>query len=297
MSEAILGIDIGGTFIKGVVIEKNEIKYRSTVETHDNQDQWQQGTRQIVNDLINNTHVRIIGVGLAAPGITDEQNRSIKCMPGRLQGLENLDWSSYLGQDVHVINDAHAALFSESRWGAAKDVPNVVMLTLGTGVGGGLMINGQLVQGFLHRTGHFGHISIDSSKEIRDDTGIPGTLEEAFGEATLPQRSLGKFNTSQELVEAYVSGDTWATYVWLTSLRKLALGMVSLCNAISPDVIVLAGGITKAGEHLLNPLSTFMELYEWRIEDQATPIKLAEFKEFAGAIGAALFASSRILNH
>jgi glucokinase len=211
-------------------------------------------------------------------------------MPGRLKGLEEFDWSTFLNHPVQVLNDAHAALVAESSWGAAKDIPNVVMLTLGTGIGGGLLINGQLYQGFLQRAGHLGHICVEAANEGQDITGISGSLEDAVGEATLSKRSLGRFSNTTELIAAHISGDTWATYVWLTTVRKLALGIVSFCNAISPDLVVLAGGITQAQEQLLEPLFTFLELYEWRVDGHSTPVKLAHFKEFAGATGAALFA-------
>jgi len=295
MNDAYIGIDIGGTYIKGVLIDDGEIKNKVTKETNDHQGLWQQATAAVLEELIGNTNGQAKCVGLSAPGLTDNENRTISCMPGRLEGLEHFDWTGFLKQDVHVLNDAHAALVAESRWGVAADIPNVVMLTLGTGIGGGLLINGQLQQGFLHRAGHLGHISIDSASESRGITGITGSLEDAVGEATLSQRSLGKFNSSRDLVTAYLAGDTWATYVWLTTVRKLALGIVSFCNIISPDLVVLAGGITKAKEHLLGPISTFMDLYEWRPGGHATPIKLAKFEEFAGAIGAALFAQSK--NH
>lgn len=295
MKGAYIGIDIGGTQIKGVIIDGDSISHRLTKETNDHKDDWQQAVRELFEELNNNTHVRLLGVGLSAPGICDAENKTISCMPGRLQGLEGFDWSSFLNTKVNVLNDAHAALVAESKWGAAKEVPNVVMLTLGTGVGGGILINGQLQQGYLQRAGHLGHISIDSSSESQDITGISGSLEDAVGEATLSKRSLGKFTCSRELVDAYLTGDTWATFVWLTMMRKLALGIVSFCNAISPDLVLLAGGITKANEHLLGPLSTFLELYEWRPGGQATPIKLAEYEEFAGALGAALFAKSRTI--
>ena len=289
MTMPYIGIDIGGTYIKGVLIDQESVLYKTTSDTCDQGPQWQQSVLNVFQELKRNIKSDILGVGLSAPGITDTDNQKIRCMPGRLQGLEGFNWTEYLGQKVEVLNDAHAALIAESRWGVAKDIPNVVMLTLGTGVGGGLLINHQLHQGFLHRAGHLGHICIDSSIEARDITGISGSLEDAVGEATLPKRSLGKFHSTQELVTAYTAGDTWATYVWLTSIRKLALGIVSFCNTVSPDMVVLAGGIARAKEQLLDPLSTFLELYEWRVADQVTPIKLAIFEEFSGAIGAALF--------
>lgn len=293
MSKLHLGIDIGGTFIKGVLIDNRKVLYKTTRETNDTDENWQNAVTSIFEELTRQAGSGVAGVGLSAPGLTDGYNRKVVCMPGRLAGLEQLDWSDFLGQQVDVLNDAHAALISESKWGIARNVSNVAMLTLGTGVGGGLLIKGELVQGYLQRSGHFGHISIDSTVDSQDNTGISGSLEDAVGEATLNHRSLGKFNKTQELVNAYRSGDHWASYLWLSSLRKLALGIVSICNAISPEIVVLAGGITAADEDLTGPLSTFMDLYEWRPAGQATPVKLAKFQEFAGAIGAALFAQSQ----
>jgi len=291
-----IGIDIGGTYIKGVLTDQHKVIKKTTRDTKDGSARWQDSVALVFKELSQGASGEIKSVGLSAPGLADAENRKIICMPGRLQGLEHFDWSELLGRPVRVLNDAHAALVAESNWGVAEGASNVVMLTLGTGVGGGLLINGKLHQGFLQRAGHLGHISIEAAVDDRDITGISGSLEDAVGEVSLPKRSHGKFSTTCDLVEAYGAGDTWATYVWLTSVRKLALAIVSFCNTISPDLVVLAGGIAGAGERLLQPLSSFMELYEWRVNGHATPIKLARFREFAGATGAALFAESKFLD-
>ena len=292
MSESNIGIDIGGTFLKGVLIENGQVIKKVTRETRDGDHLWQSGVSDIFDQLTSKADNNVVSIGLSAPGIADVQSRKILAMPGRLEGLEGFDWSDFLQRDVYVLNDAHAALISESAMGVAQDFANVAMFTLGTGVGGGLLIDGKLHRGFLQRAGHLGHISIDSSSEEQDITGISGSLEDAVGEATLSKRSLGRYRNTLELVSDYQKGDTWASYVWLSSLRKLALGIVSICNAVSPELIVLAGGITGAGEQLLQPLTTFLDLYEWRATGEATPIRIAKFKEFSGAIGAALYAKS-----
>jgi glucokinase len=85
-------------------------------------------------------------------------------------------------------------------------------------------------------------------------------------------------------------GDYFAQWVWLSSVQRLAVGISALLNAFSPDVVVLGGGITQAEDELLLPLADFMSLYEWRPGGRATPIKLAQFGDMAGAIGAASFA-------
>jgi len=295
MTPHYIGIDIGGTLVKGVLIDEEKVVEQTTRNTKGGKKMWQNTVAEVFWSLTEKTTAAIEGIGLSAPGIADRDSRKIISMPGRLAGLEDFNWSKFLNQNVHVINDAHAALIAESTWGAAKYESNVVMLTLGTGVGGGLLIDGKLVRGFLQRAGHLGHISIDSYSDQQDITGISGSLEDAIGEATLARRSLGKFSYTEDLIEAYRNGDIWATYVWLTSVRKLSLGIVSVCNAISPDLVVLAGGITGAGELLTNPLYTFMDLYEWRPTGEATPVKIANFREFSGALGAALFARSKQL--
>lgn len=290
MKQTSMGIDIGGTYIKGVLIQEGQISCQLKMETRDGHDGWQQTIADMFHELNSTVEVPVRRVGLSAPGIASADNRSIAYMPVRLQGLEGFNWSDFLDADVFVLNDAHAALWAEAKWGAGKGQSNLVMITLGTGVGGGLLLNGQLYQGYLQRAGHLGHVSVDASSITPSITGITGSLEDAIGEASLKARSLGRFTSTFDLVKAHQSGDDWATYLWLDSVRKLALAIASFCNAFSPDLVILAGGITKAGDDLLNPLASFLDLYEWRPAGQATPVELAEFEDYAGAIGAALYA-------
>jgi glucokinase len=285
-----IGIDIGGTNVKGVLIRNEEIIDQKTYETRDGTDHWQESIADLFAELKGKSEDEIGTVGLSAPGIAAGNNRSIAYMPGRLQGLENFDWSDYLNEEVYVLNDAHAALWAEARWGAGKGIRNIVMITLGTGVGGGLLLDGKLHEGFLKRAGHLGHVGIEASDNFPSTSGITGSLEEAIGEVSLPRRSLHRFTKTSELVKAYKRGEIWANYVWLTSVRKLALSIVSFCNAFSPELVVIAGGITKAGEDLQIPLREFLDLYEWRPGGQATPITIARYQDYAGAIGAALYA-------
>ncbi len=211
-------------------------------------------------------------------------------MPQRLQGIEDLDWTTFLGTPTYVINDAHAALWAEARLGAGRGVANIAMFTLGTGVGGGLLLNGSLHEGLIQRGGHLGHLCVDSGGQRPSITGMPGSLEDAVSEASLPQRSLGRYHTAEALVDDYRNGDTWATHIWLETVRHLALGIASIINAFSPDLVLLAGGMSKAGEDLMQPLQEFLAVYEWRPNQITTPIEIASYEEYAGAIGAALIA-------
>jgi glucokinase len=290
-----IGIDLGCTNIKGVLLDHHgKIIAEAKSETNEtNEKFWKGAVAQMIKDLSGKASGPVENIGLSAPGLADENNTCICFMPGRLPGLENFVWSDWVKQRVWVLNDAHAALMAEAGFGAAKGLRHAVLLTLGTGVGGGILIDGKLYQGVGQMAGHFGHSSVNAETYNRDVTGMPGSIEEAIGNVTLFERSLGKFSSTEELVKAHLKGDPFATTVWLTSVRKLAVGIASAINVISPEVVVLSGGIVQAKEALLKPLEEFLSLYEWRPGGKKTPIKLSQFTDAAGAIGAASFAFSK----
>lgn len=290
-----IGIDLGGTNVKGLIInEKGEVLKQHYIPTQDNGDfAWRVNVKEMVDYLAGCTEHKISGIGMSAPGLPDEQNRCIAYLPNRLNGLENFKWGEYLGYATYVLNDAHSALMAEATFGAAKECKNVVLLTLGTGVGGGIMINGQLYQGLAQMAGHLGHLSIDSQDDELSILGAPGSLEYAIGNYSIKKRSLGRFESTWQLTEAYRNGDSWATLIWLTSIKKLAVSISSIINALSPEIVVLAGGITLADDALYKPLREFMDLYEFRPNKQ-TPILQAYFGDMAGAIGAASFVMNKM---
>lgn len=289
--ETVIGIDIGGTRIKAVALDDNRnILHQSYAPTNDGDEAvWRNTVQQAVNELKNKLSSSGFVIGISAPGIPDERNSCINFMPGRLQGLEKFNWPSFLQHPTFVINDAVAALMAEAKLGVAQNKKNVVLLTLGTGVGGAILIDGKPYQGNFQKAGHIGHIVIDD-EGATDVTGMPGSLEDAIGNVTIQKRSLGRFKDTHALLEAYSNGDHFAQWVWLTSVRKLAIGMASVINILSPESIVLAGGITEAGKNLFEPLKSFLSLYEWRPDDHTTEIIKAKFGDMAGAIGAACFA-------
>lgn len=301
-----IGIDLGGTRIKGVLVDKTgRVLHKQTHTTLDTGDRspetgeiWKKAVYDMVQELKDMYQQKVLSIGLAAPGLPNETNNAIAYMPGRLQGLEQFNWAAFLDKKntpVSVINDAQAALVAEYETGAGQGAENLIMLTLGTGVGGAVMINGKLYQGNLKRAGHFGHISVDATG-LRGITGTPGSLEDAIGNATLSRRSLGVYESTQELVAAFKEGDYFAAYIWLESVRNLSVGIISLINAFSPEIIILGGGIAQADNALFEPLEQFLNKYEWRPGGFKTPIKKATFHTFSGAIGAAFFSLQQISN-
>lgn len=296
MGECSIGIDLGCTNIKGVLLDnEGRILHQLREETNEQDDQhWKQAVSAMIKALENVADFKVKAIGLSAPGLANKYNTSIAFMPGRLPGLENFNWSSYTGKKIYVLNDAHAALMAEATYGSAKGMKHVVLLTLGTGVGGGILIDGKLYQGLSQMAGHLGHVTVDADNPLLDVTNMPGSIEDAIGNLNIAQRSKGKFNTTFELVEAYMQGDTFATWLWLSSVRKLAITIASLINVLSPEVIILGGGISLAGDSLMKPLNDFLAEYEWRPGDKSTPVVSAHFSDLAGAVGAAGFALSNL---
>ena len=295
MKRIAIGIDLGCTNIKAVLIdEEGNILHQDRRETREQDDRhWKDSVDNLIKDFKKRAVGQISSIGLCAPGLANTDNTCIACMPGRLPGLENFIWSHFTKENIFVLNDAHAALTAEASFGAAKGMQHAVLLTLGSGVGGGILINGQLYQGLFQMAGHLGHTTVDASAYALDVTNMPGSIEDAIGNITIGPRSHGKFKTTFELIEAHKRGEPFATWVWLSSVRKLSISIASAINMISPEVVIIGGGIAQAGEMLMKPLYAFLDLYEWRPGGKQTPVKLAHFSDMAGAIGAAGFALSK----
>jgi glucokinase len=288
-----IGVDLGGTNIKIVAVsEEGQILERSTYETQaDSPGFWIERIRQTIKEIEETRAESARWVGLAAPGLAARDNLSIASMPGKLRGLEGLDWTDSLqtSHPVGVLNDAHAALLGEAWIGAAVGYRNAVLLTLGTGVGGALLAEGRLYKGHVGRAGHLGHISLNPDGPP-DIVGTPGSLEQTIGNATLAERSAGRFTSTRQLVAAHLNGDQKASDVWLRSIYNLAVGITSIINALDPEVIIIGGGIAQAGPALFDPLAGFMAKIEWRPQGHRVHIIPAALGDLAGTLGAAYYA-------
>ena len=222
MNKAI-GIDIGGSRVKGVAIdaEGNVLcRFYADID-HNDGVTWKKAVADTINELLQKLGMNTTVIGISAPGLPDDNNTSISFMPGRIPGLENFVWKDFLKHPVYVLNDAVAAMIAEAKFGAAKKRKHVVMLTLGTGVGGAILIDGKPYQGAFHKAGHMGHMVINDEGEC-DVTGMPGSLEECIGNCSIHKRSKGKFSSTREMLLAYRNGDAFAKEIWLKSVRQLA---------------------------------------------------------------------------
>ena len=286
-----IGIDLGGTRIKGVAIDGagNLVQQEYTPANDGDGEVWKQAVASTVASLLKKTNTGNGVVGISAPGLPNKENTCIAFMPGRLAGLENFNWQQYLQCPARVLNDGVAALVAEARTGAAQNSTNAIMVTLGTGVGGALLINKQPYQGSFNKAGHIGHIVIDSEGEC-DVTGMPGSLEDCVGNCTIEKRSGGTFTSTHELLQAMRAGNEFAKSIWDLSVKKLAIGLASASNLLSPDTIIIGGGIAEANNDLFVPLNSLLDKYEWQPGGIRPQIVKAQHGDLAGAIGAACFA-------
>lgn len=282
-----IGIDLGGTNIKAVAVtDAGDVLARVNAPTEDRADApWQDRVRDAVRE-IETTHGKAAAIGLSAPGLASPDGRCIASMEGRMSGLQGLDWTKFLGRPVHVLNDAHAALMGELWLGAAVNCPNAALLTLGTGVGGAIVCDGRLLKGHIGRAGHLGHIAL-GVEGPKDNCNAPCSLEDSIGELSVKRRSNNRYPTTKDLVTAHIGGDPVATEIWLHSIKSLAAGIASIVNSVDPEVVIIGGGIAKAGAVLFDPLAKFMDEFEWRPNGHRVRIVPARLGHEAGAFGAA----------
>ena len=288
--EYAIGIDLGGSSVKAVAITPAGQVLQRTNEEFDAGQQldFARKIKEVFAAVQQSQGAQATCLGLAAPGLAARDHRSIAFMPGRLQGLEGLNWTEYLDArgEVPVLNDAHAALLGEAWIGAAAGMRDVIMLTLGTGVGGAAIVDGRLLQGHIGRAGHLGHNCLDVNAP-KDVTGIPGSIEYFIGNWNIQERTNGLYATTHAVVEAYKRGDPVAQAVWERSIRALACTIASYVNVLDPEGVIIGGGIARAGAALFEPLEKQLREVEWQPGGHNVRLLAAELGEFAGAIGSA----------
>ena len=274
--------------MKAVMVgPRAELIARANVPFIDRNREWATAVKDVVHEFERSFGVAQ-GVGLAAPGLADREERWIVQLPRRLAGLEGLDWREFLQRPrpVPVLNDAHAALLGEVWLGAAAGMRNVVLYTLGTGVGGAAMVDGRLLRGHLGRGGHLGHVTVDFNGPP-DDVQTPGSLELELGNKSLARRSGGRFTTTHTLVAACLQGDGFALGIWRRSIRAFGAAIASAINVLDPEAIIVGGGIAQAGALLFDPLQEELDRFEWRPNGAKVKVLPAELGDLAGAYGAA----------
>ena len=303
----VLGIDIGGTQIKaGMVDELGAILASRTVETPSDLEGFVPSLHDAIRWLLEATTLPA-GVGVGCKGIINPDSTLVEALPGALHFLEGQRLSDLVGLPTEVPvfadNDARVALAGEVVWGAAKGYDDVIMLTLGAGVGGAVIANGQLLRGHTGMAGNLGHLTLDpdgapcacgnrgcletvfSARAIEGEVwtavhrGYPSSLTRLFREQ--PQLA-----TCRTIFQAASEGDELAQFIVGKAIHSLAAAIAGLLHVFDPEVVILGGQVVDAGADLLTPLREEVWSRSRQLGHEV-PIIEQQVSDKSGIVGAA----------
>jgi glucokinase len=257
----------------------------------------------------------IPAVGIGCGGPLDAE-RGVLLSPPHLPGWHEVPVTALAGEAYErpavLENDATAAACGEHRYGAGAGTRHMVYLTLSTGVGGGVVVDGQLYRGARGNGGELGHVTVDWRGRPCRGCGRRGCLEayvsgtsiaERAREATI-QAGISALDgiTAADVAAAARAGDAVASAVWAETIDALACGLTSLVNLFEPELVVIGGGVSRAGEQLLGPVRDRVRANSMRPAAQAADIVTSALGERVGVVGAAAIvydrtASGDILPH
>ncbi|MHC3756380.1 ROK family glucokinase [Streptococcus suis] len=314
MSKKIIGIDLGGTSVKlAILTTEGEIQEKWSIKTNILDD-----GSHIVPDIIDSIKQRFethgltkddfFGVGMGSPGVVDSE-------AGTVIGAYNLNWKtlqlvkdqfeSALGLPFFIDNDANVAALGEQWVGAGNNNPNVVFMTLGTGVGGGVIAAGNLIRGVKGAGGELGHITVDFDEPFACTCGKKGCLEtvasatgivnlsrryadQYAGDAKLKQMiDDGQDVTAKDVFDLAKEGDDLALIVYRHFSEYLGVACANIAAVLNPAYIVLGGGVSAAGEFLLDGVRKVFAENSFPQIKESTQIVLATRGNDAGVLGAA----------
>lgn len=316
----IVGVDLGGTSVKLAFIQEDgEILHKWEIPT----DKSEQG-KNILPDIadsiqrkmveLGETKERLIGIGMGAPGAVDKEK-------GIIYEAVNLGWpknypivkllSDLSGLPVEIDNDANCAALGEMWKGAGNGAKNIACVTLGTGVGGGIIVNGDIVQGVKGAAGEIGHITIIPEGGAPCNCGKTGCLEtvaSATGIVRVAKDTIIQYEGESSLKDLYISkgsieakdvfdcmnqGDTLSASIIEQIMLHLGLVLANIGNVLNPEKIVIGGGVSKAGDLLLNPLQKYFNQFAYSAVSASTELAIATLGNDAGILGAAWLAKNK----
>lgn len=307
-----IGIDIGGTSIKGAVVnDTGKVLTRFAMDVNKNASGEDEVNRfcdvmiKSINDY--DSSIKLEGIGIGMPGILDMDKGVVITSPNlpKWNGLHISKLiSKRMGLPVYINNDANVATLGEARFGSGKEYSNLIMLTLGTGVGGGIIIDNKLYDGNRHQGAELGHMVIRVNGE-KCGCGRRGCFE-AYASATAlirdtkkemdkcpdslmhdVSKELGKIN-AKVVFEASRRGDKAAIRVMKRYVKYLSEGILNYCNIFRPEVVLLSGGVANEGDYLLDQVRHYLKNHKYGMKGSPkVDLKVASLGYDSGKIGAA----------
>lgn len=312
-----IGIDVGGTNVKiALVDEKGKIKYSNSVPTRAEMgyEYTVNNIKQAIYDLLKETKLEpknIEGIGFGFPGQVDYKSGIVRLAPN-IPGWVDVPIAKLIEDEFHiptrVDNDVRCAALGELNFGAGKGCENLICITVGTGIGSGLIVNGKLVRGASNAAGEIGHIKLQMNNGPICGCGDTGCLE-AFasgpsivamaedyirGGKSTKFREMANSNpiTPYIVCEAAKAGDPVAKRIFTIMGEYIGIGMASVVNLLNPEKIIVGGGVADAGEILMTPLKETLKKRAMKIAGEAVEVVPAQLGNTAGVIGASLLIES-----
>ena len=304
-----VGIDFGGTSVKLGVCRAGELLCTDepipTADFH--------GPHALINEMaarvanLRVTFPDIAAIGVGVPGLVDFDRgfvHELTNVPGWKHVPLKTLLSDKSGLPVVVENDANAMAWAEFRYGAARGLRNVVALTLGTGIGGGLILNGQMYRGSQDSAGEIGQMSIDFDG-VPGHYGNLGALEKYTGNLQIAQHAVEAYAqigvhkdladcTPKAIAEAAAAGDEIARGVWGEIADWLGTALSSIAWLLNPDAFVIGGGVAQAGDLIFDPLKRKVQSMVSTVVWEHLKIVPARFSNEAGIIGNAALADELV---
>lgn len=304
----IIAIDLGGTNFKIALLDaKYKIRDRRILSTRrfSKKEELIRGIIDSLNELLSRNQLsrkKIRGLGIGLPGPVDNRLGIVHFLPN-IPGWKEVRLKQILekklGLPVFLDNDANLMSLAEYKLGAARGSRYAVCLTLGTGVGGGIIIEGDIYRGADNASAEVGHIPINENGPRCNCGGI-ACLESYIGNRNIQRQARELFGRNISLEELSVlakKGNKKALFIWSSVARRLGLALAGVINLLNPDCIVIGGGVAGAGKILFERLKKVIAKQAMRIQSRRVRIKRAQLGSDAGLIGAAIMVrESKISN-
>ncbi|MBQ8635460.1 ROK family protein [bacterium] len=312
-----VGVDIGGTNIKIALVDfDGKIIYSNTVPTRAEMG-YEAGVnniKQAIKELMTETGAdakTIEAIGFGLPGQIDYKEGMVKNLPN-IPGWVNIPLAKIIEDEFSIPtrldNDVRCAALGELNFGAGKDCENLICITVGTGIGSGIVLNGKLVRGATNAAGEIGHIKMDLTGGPLCGCGDYGCFEAyASGPAIVTMAkeyiSGGKSAKYKEMAtdgiitpyivaQAALQGDAVSIQIFKQMGKIIGTGLASVVNLLNPEKIIIGGGVADAGDILLNPIRAAIIDRAMPIQGAAVQVVPAQLANSAGVIGASLLINS-----
>ena len=312
-----IGIDVGGTNIKiALISNKGEILYSNTFPTRAEMGYVYtvSNIKQAINDLMSETKSsksNIESIGFGFPGQIDYKNGIVRNSTN-VPGWNNVAIADIIktefGIPAFIDNDVRCATLGELKYGAGKGAENLVCITVGTGIGSGLVINGKLVRGASNAAGEIGHIKLSMNdgplcgcgdfgcfEAYASGPSIVAMAEEYIkgGKSTMYREiANGSEITPYIVSKAAEEGDAVAKQIFKQIGHYIGIGLSSVINLLNPEKVIIGGGVSAAGALLFDPIKETINERAMKIAREAVEIVPAELGNTAGVIGASLLMDS-----